>query len=70
MTLEAERKEQDTVPGQDEPVIETNLDISRSGIWSAFSVWQTRVKFPAKRRNPDADQGWDPYEVWESRIKR
>ena len=70
MTLEAERKEQDTVPGQNEPVSDSNLELSRSGIWSALTVWQTRVKFPAKNSKPDVAQGWDPYEVWESRIKR
>ncbi len=68
--MEAEQKQQDTVSDQDEPVIESNPDISGSGIWSAFTVWQMRVKTPAKRSKPNADQGWDPYEVWKSRIKR
>ena len=68
--MEAEQKQQDTVPDQDEPVIDSNSDTSGSGIWSAFTAWQIHVKTPAKRSKPNAPQGWDPYEVWESRIKR
>ena len=42
-----------------------------TGRWKADVVWRTRVRSLADGRRDQPDSaGWDPQEVWQSRVKR
>jgi len=42
-----------------------------TGRWKADVVWRTRVRSPeGGQQNQPGSAGWNPYEVWQNRVKR
>jgi len=50
----------------------TDAESTHSELWDARVVWRTRVKAPvgAKDSSASSSSGWNPFDIWHSRIKR